>query len=56
MQQPEYLGARVVALENVELHVESLDFAHVLCDETLAVKREAPMQVACPDHECSDNA
>ncbi|EIE22618.1 hypothetical protein COCSUDRAFT_66312 [Coccomyxa subellipsoidea C-169] len=43
--QPDFLTARVMALENVEVYIEDLSFARVLCEETTAVKREAPMQV-----------
>lgn len=43
--QPDFLTARVMALENVEVYIEDLQFARVLCEETTAVKREAPMQV-----------
>ena len=46
--QPDFLTARVMALENVEVYIEDLSFARVLCEETTAVKREAPMQVTQP--------
>lgn len=45
MAQPDFLTARVLALEDVEVYVEALGFARVLCEETMAVKRESPMQV-----------
>lgn len=45
MYQPDFLTARVMALEDVEVYVEDVEFARVLCEETMAVKREAPMQV-----------
>lgn len=46
MNQPDFLTARVLALEDVEVYVEDLEFARVLCEETMAVKRESPMQVS----------
>lgn len=46
MNQPDYLTARVMALEDVQVHLETLDFARALCQETMAVKRQAPMQVS----------
>ena len=46
MSQPDFLTARVLALEDVEVYVEDLEFARVLCEETMAVKRESPMQVS----------
>ena len=54
MLQPDYLTARVAALEDLEMYVEDLAFAKLLCSETMAVKRERPMQVrslacAAPD-------
>lgn len=45
MNQPDHLTARVMALENVEVYIEDMSFARVLCQETAAVKRESPMQV-----------
>lgn len=47
MLQPDYLTARVAALEDLELYVEDLAFAKILCEETRAVKRESPMKVHC---------
>jgi hypothetical protein len=44
MYQPDLLSARVMALEDVEVYVEDLAFLRALCAETLAVKRETPMQ------------
>ncbi len=49
MAQPDFLTARVLALEDVEVYVEDLEFARVLCEETMAVKRESPMQVSAGD-------
>ena len=45
MLQPDYLTARVAALEDLEVYVEDLTFAKLLCSETMAVKRERPMKV-----------
>lgn len=45
MLQPDYLTARVAALEDLEIYVEDLTFTKLLCSETMAVKRERPMQV-----------
>ena len=45
MLQPDYLTARVAALEALEMYVEDLTFAKLLCSETMAVKRERPMKV-----------
>ena len=47
MLQPDFLTARVAALEDLEMYVEDLTFAKLLCSETMAVKRERPMKV-CP--------
>jgi len=46
MNQPDHLTTRVMALENVEVYIEDMSFARVLCQETAAVKRESPMQVS----------
>ena len=51
MLQPDYLTARVAALEDLEIYVEDLDFTKILCEETKAVKREHPMKV--PAHRGS---
>lgn len=48
MLQPDYLTARVAALEDLEMYVEDLAFTKVLCEETKAVKRESPMKVPGP--------
>lgn len=60
MSQPDFLTARVLALEDVEVYVEDLEFARVLCEETLAVKRESPMQVsngrAFPPRACASKS
>ena len=45
MLQPDYLTARVAALEDLEIYVEDLAFTRILCEETKAVKREKPMKV-----------
>lgn len=45
MLQPDYLTARVAALEDLEIYVEDLAFAKILCEETKAVKRVHPMKV-----------
>ena len=45
MLQPDYLTARVAALEDLEMYVEDLTFTKLLCSETMAVKRERPMKV-----------
>ena len=45
MLQPDYLTARVAALEDLEVYVEDAGFARILCEETKAVKREHPMKV-----------
>ena len=45
MLQPDYLTVRVAALEDLEMYVEDLTFAKLLCSETMAVKRERPMKV-----------
>ena len=44
LYQPDYLTARVAALEDVEMYVEDLAFLRALCAETAAVKRATPMQ------------
>ena len=45
MLQPDQLTARVAALEDLEIYVEDLAFAKILCEETKAVKRGSPMKV-----------
>ena len=45
MLQPDYLTSRVAALEDLEIYVEDLAFAKILCEETRAVKRTHSMKV-----------
>ena len=55
MLQPDYLTARVAALEDLEMYVEDLTFVKLLCSETMAVKRERPMKVCLPACAGSDS-
>ena len=52
MYQPDFLAARVAALEDVEMYVEDVAFARALCEETLAVKRDTPMKARPQIYPC----
>ena len=45
MHQPDLLGARVMAHDNVEVYVEDAGFLRILCEETRFAGREESMQV-----------